>query len=55
MITTIKLTKHIKIQRYKINGLKIFLIYRKKWIMIKLTENQVKLLQFILNVLIGSK
>ncbi len=51
---TIKLSKNIKIQKYS-KGLKFFLVYKKKWIIIKLTKNQVKLLQYVLNLFVGKK
>lgn len=54
MTITIKLSKNIKVQKYS-KGLKFFLIYKKKWIIIKLTKNQVRLLQYVLNLFIGKK
>jgi len=53
MITTIKITKYIKLQQCSNHGLKVFLKYKGKWIMIKLTNYQVELLQYILNIING--
>ena len=51
MITTIKITKAIKLQKSTNHGLKLFLKYKGKWIMIKLTNHQIELLQYILNII----
>lgn len=57
MITTIKISKEIKIQQYNKNGLKILINYNKnngnrkeKRQIIKLDNHQVQLLEFVIKM-----
>jgi len=46
----IKITKNIKVQQSTNYGMKLFLKYKGKWILIKLTERQIELLHYILDI-----
>jgi len=49
---TIKISKRIKVQKYKGNGLRIYINLKsiKKWISIKLTEREVQFLLYIIRL-----
>ncbi|GAH49268.1 unnamed protein product [marine sediment metagenome] len=49
---TIKISKRVKVQKYKGNGLRIYLYLKfiKKWISIKLTEREIQLLLYIIKL-----
>lgn len=48
----IKINSRIKIQKYLIKGIKIFLKHKDKWFCIKLNDKELKLLRYIINCLI---
>lgn len=50
---TIKLSKRIKVQKYKNNGLRLFVFIKNinKWFSIKLSEKEIELLEFIIKII----
>ena len=48
---TIKIGKQVKIQKYRLNGLRLFLKVNNKWYCIKLNESEVNLLEFIIKII----
>lgn len=51
---TVKINKHISIQSYLKNGIKILVNYhkdKKKWFIIKLDKHEKDLLKFIITIL----
>lgn len=48
---TIKISKRLKIQKYKGNGLRIYIKIINKWISLKLTEREVNLLIYIIKII----
>lgn len=53
MITTIKINKELKLQKYEHNGIKLFLNPKSehKTICIMLNENEIELLYFIMKII----
>lgn len=53
MITTIKINNEVKLQKFKHNGIKLFVRLKKehKIICIELNENEIELLYFIMKIL----
>lgn len=55
MTITIKINKRLKVQKYKNNGLRIYIYLKfnnfKKWISLKLTEKEIQLLRFIIKII----
>lgn len=45
----IKINDKIRIQKYLINGIKIFLKHKDKWYCIKINEKELELLKYIIN------
>jgi len=54
-LITIKISKRLKIQKYKNNGLRIFINLKikniNKWFSLKLTEREIELLRYIIKIL----
>jgi len=52
-LITIKISKRLKIQKYKGNGLRIFINLKviNKWISLKLNEREVQLLIYIIKII----
>ena len=48
----IKINSRIKIQKYLIKGIKIFLKHKDKWFRIKLNNKELELLEFIIKSII---
>jgi len=53
MITTIKIGKDLKIQKYKVNGIKLFFKFKGKWYLFKLNSHKTELLKYIITVING--
>ena len=54
---TIKINKRLKVQKYKNNGLRIFIKLKimniNKWFSLKLTEREIELLRYIIKIING--
>ena len=49
---TVKISKRLKVEKYKNNGLRIFIYFKviKKWFSLKLNERELQLLKYILRI-----
>jgi len=51
-LITVKISKRLKVQKYKNNGLRIFIYFKiiNKWFSLKLTEREIELLRYIIKI-----
>ena len=49
---TIRISKRLKVQKYKNNGLRIFIYFKviNKWFSLKLNEREIGLLRYIIKI-----
>ena len=54
---TIKISKRLKVQKYRHNGLRIFIYFKSinKWFSLKLTEREIELLRYIIKIIKGNE
>jgi len=52
-LITIKISKRFKVQKYKNNGLRIFIYFKiiNKWFSLKLNEREIQLLRYIIKII----
>ena len=48
---TFTINKHIKVRKYLVRGIRLDFKYKNKWISIKINENELELLIFIMKAI----
>lgn len=49
---TIKVNKHLKVQKYLNKSIKMFIKIKNEWFSIKLNEYEIELLEYIIKIII---
>ena len=50
---TFRINKHLKVKEYLVKGIKLFVKHKDKWICIKINNNELELLEFIIKSICG--